>query len=494
MPTLTSTLTAREYLRVSQDRSGRARSVDEQHTDNVLAGQTRGFSFTGDSYSDVDVSASRFTTKVRGGFDRLISDLCNGRFCADLLVVWESSRGSRRVREWLDLIEACEAAGVRIFVTTHGREYDPANARDVRSLQEDAVDSQYESAKISDRGRRAAAASAAAGRPHGRVMFGYERRYHPLTRALVAQEPRPDEAAVVVEIFTRLGKGHSLRAIAIDFEARGVRTRSGKLFDASHIRDVALKPAYAGLRVHAPEENANGRHTGPLGDATEATWPALVDRELYFKVRTMLLDPGRRSSRPGRAKHLMSLIATCGVCRKSGMSVAYRHGNRIYQCRNSGCVQIRADALDSYAEEVMLAYLSRDDVIEELRAGRPDGGELAQVRVDLAEARSELASWHESAASGRISLKSLEAAEPRLTQDVVRLEVRERELSTPSALLVIEPGKDVARRWEAAPMAARRQVARMLCSPEVLGTLRVERNPVPLQRTPPEDRVAWNRD
>ena len=49
---------AREYLRVSHDSSGRARSVTEQHDDNERAGGQHGFALSGEAYSDVSVSAS----------------------------------------------------------------------------------------------------------------------------------------------------------------------------------------------------------------------------------------------------------------------------------------------------------------------------------------------------------------------------------------------------------------------------------------------------
>src|SRR6266567_7515713 len=153
----TTQLKGREYLRVSQDRSGRARSVEEQHDDNLKAAEAHGFSINGEAYSDVSLSASRYATKVRGDFGRLLADLGHGRFGADVLVLWESSRGSRKVGEWVTLIELCETAGVRIHVTTHGRTYDPGNARDRRSMLEDAVDSAYQSDKASDAIQRAAA-------------------------------------------------------------------------------------------------------------------------------------------------------------------------------------------------------------------------------------------------------------------------------------------------------------------------------------------------
>jgi DNA invertase Pin-like site-specific DNA recombinase len=487
-------LRGREYLRVSQDRSGRVRSNDEQHDDNVRAGEQHGFSLNGEAYADESLSASRYATKNRGDFTKLLDDLGAGRFGADILVLWEPSRGSRRVGEWATLVDLLEDAGVKVCVTTHGRIYDPANARDRRSLLEDAVDSEYESAKTSARIRRAAAATAARGEPHGRIPFGYCRRYGidpGGKRTLVAQDPEPGEAAVVAELFARLKAGHSLKSIERDFAARGIRTRSGKLFDSQHLRDLALRPLYAGLRIHTPG-NRTGRYQGGLDDAVEATWPGLVDRETFFQVRTMLTDPGRRTSRPGRGKHLLSLIGRCDVC-SSWLSVTYRRGPREYSCRDFSHVYVDADDLDAVAEQVMLAYLARDDVIERLRAVPEDGGELAQVRAGLAAARAELGTLRSAGRDGKVSVGTLLAVEPGLVGRVEVLEARERELSTPAALTMIEPGEDVARRWAAAPMSARRTVARLLLSPAVLGTLRLARSPSRGHQVDPEDRIVWDR-
>jgi DNA invertase Pin-like site-specific DNA recombinase len=487
-------LTGREYLRVSQDRSGRARSVEEQHEDNLRASEVHGFSINGEAYSDVSLSASRYATKVRGDFARLLADLEAGRFGAHILVLWESSRGSRRVGEWATLVDRLEDAGVKVCVTTHGRIYDPSNARDRRSLLEDAVDAEYASDKQSAAIRRAAAADALAGKPHGRIPYGYRREYGVIRgkRVILAQPPEPAEAAVVAELFTRLRSGHSLKAIARDFEARGIRTRTGKLFDPQHLRDVALRPLYAGLRVHSPSDRVN-RYGGSLEHAVEATWPPLVDRAVFFQVRNMLLDPERRTSRPGRGKHLLSLIGVCDEC-SGWLSVTYRRGGRGYQCRDRSHVYIDADDLDGCAEAVMLRYLARDHVIEQLRAQPDDGGELATVRGDLGQARADLDAWRAAARSGKVTLESFAAIEPGLLARITGLEARQRELSTPPVLSVIPPGKDVAQRWAAAPMSSRRTVARMLLSPSILGQLRVARSPRPGHVVDPAERVVLDRD
>ena len=205
MGTEGKTTTGREYLRVSLDRSGRARSIEEQHDDNQAAAEARGVTL-GKPYQDKSVSASRYSSKIRDGFGQLLVDLEKGRFAADELWVWESSRGSRKVGEWVTLIELCEQRRIKIHVVTHGRTYDPGNSRDRRSLLEDAVDSEYESGKISVRLKRAAAANAAAGKPHGRAPYGYRRRYDERTRKMIAQEPDPIEAPVIRELFEHRGR------------------------------------------------------------------------------------------------------------------------------------------------------------------------------------------------------------------------------------------------------------------------------------------------
>src|SRR5260370_908476 len=56
----------------------------------------------------------------------------------------------------------------------------------------------------------------------------------------------------------------------------------------------------------------------------------------------------------------------------------------MYRCRAKSCAAILADDLDGYAEAGMLAYLARDDVIEQRTAGRTDHGALGGGRAQLA--------------------------------------------------------------------------------------------------------------
>ena len=498
--TLVATATGREYLRVSLDKSLRARSIDEQHSENLVAATGRGVSL-GEPYEDKSISASRYTNKIRDGFAQLLADLDRGRFGADELWLWESSRGSRKVGEWVTLIDLCERQKVRIHVTTHNRTYDPANGRDRRSLLEDAVDSEYESGKLSARLKRAQAANAAEGKPHGKTPYGYVRRYDERTKALLAQEPEPTEAPVVRELFDRVAAGHSFHGIARDFEKRGIRTRTGKVFSPQHLRVLATTATYAGLRTHDTEGRGPGRGHSPQAgmqgvQVVKGTWEPLITEAVWHSVQRLLSDPKRTTTRPGRAVHLLSNIALCDVCSSPLFARLQSDGHTTatYQCRK-GCVRVRKDELEKAAEAIMLGYLASDEVHARIAASEVDTEMLRSVRDELAKARARLDDLADCTSTGAISMRSFARMEPAILNEIADLERRERELSSPPELQqFIEPGARVAAQWGKMPMSARREVARLLLSPSMQGELRVTRVPRGGPRhVPAVDRIALRR-
>jgi site-specific DNA recombinase len=493
--TNTGTITAREYLRVSYDKSKRERSIEEQHADNERAAAARGVTFAA-PYREEPMSASRYGTKTRDEFARLLADLEHGRFNADELWLWEPSRGSRRISEWARLIEACEAAGVVIYVTSHRRCYDPANGRDRHTLHEDANDSEYESYKTSERVSRAVLANAEAGLPHGPTPYGYRRIYDPQTRRLVRQEPDPDEAPIVRDMYERFSGGESLYAIAKDLESRGVTTRKGAVFTARLLRDVLMSPTYAGWRTHNPGSNRNGTRWC-LDGKVQGTWEPLVSEDTYRTVRATLENDARRSTRPaqraGKARHLLSFTAVCDVC-GGPLVVSQRRGSDQYQCHKGGHVRVDKADLDELAETVLLDFLSRKDAYQGMTAADTDGAQLRAVRADLAVARSELDELRAGVAAGRLAVANLTAVEPGLLARVKALQEQEQELTTPSVLRgLFQPGPGAAKRWRSADPLIRRQVARILLTPEHLGQLRVDRRPPNSgsRRVPAERRVVW---
>lgn len=481
--------TGREYLRVSRDKSGRQRSPQEQHDDNQRHAEQRGVTLGTPYAENGAVSASRYGRKARSGFAALVADLRAGRFGADELWLWESSRGSRKVSEWVELVEALEGAGVKVYVTTHSRCYDPGNPRDRRSLLEDAVDSEYEVGKLSQRIRRNKAAQAAAGRPAGREPYGYRRVYDSTTRQS-GWRINQVEAKVVREMYTRVAAGESLKAISRDIQARGARSRTGKVFTSQAMRNMLMRESYAGRRVHRPID-------GGAATTVKATWPTVVAPAVFDRVRGILTAPERKTRRPGRANHLLSMIAVCDVCSDVLMAAVRRREGAdrgwYYRCRGKGCVNVPYDEMNDYAETVMLGYLTRPDVAQALGAAAATGAEVDAARETLAGVERELAELYAEAAAGALSATGAARIEPGLLVRKTTAETRVRELSAPPALAgLLKPGPGAARRWKALPMAAKREVARILLAPDLLGQLRVTRGRKGVQ-VPVADRVMFSR-
>ncbi|MBG0853814.1 recombinase family protein [Streptomyces spinoverrucosus] len=495
--TRTAWLTGREYLRVSQDSSGRQRSVTEQHDDNERTTVRHSIKITGEPYVDNDRSASRYASKARDDWARLVADLESGAFTEDVLILWENSRYSRKTSEWLHLMELCEERGKRIFITSDNRLYDLSHWKDRRNLREDASDSETESDKVSMRNRRTSAAQAEQGRPNARPPHGYMAQYDEQTGKLINWVENPEESEVPKALFKGLREGKSYRRIARELAAAGHVNRSGRPFTDEHLRSMALRPAYGGYRKHTPKSRGRTFQAQQVEtNLYEATWAPLVDRETFWAVRRTLLDPARRSTRNGKAKHALTMIIRCDVCGGT-MGAAGEGTSAYYFCRERRCVQINKPAVDALIigspthPGVILAYLASDKVYEDFAASAQDSGKVEHLRAEIERLRGERSEAEnaepESVAEARMFARMVET----LTTKITALEEQERRLTLPAVLTdLIRPGKDVVKRWEAAPVEARREVARLLLSADWLGQVRIRRG----RGVPAADRIHWHQE
>lgn len=423
--------TAREYLRVSKDKSGRKRSNQEQQHDNRAAWD---FDF-GDPYSDA-TSASRYARKARDDWPRLIADLETDTFGAEILTLWEGSRGSRKVGEWVTLLDLCEEHQVRIAVTEHDRIYDPAIPRDRKTLLEDAVDSEYESAKTSGRVRRGSRSRALAGRPHGPVLFGYRRVYDAKTGVLLGQKPATkrvywpppavvvlaavfghsprrvwSEADVVRWVFSAYAGGRSARSIAGVLNGAGIATGHGKPWVSLKVRRMLANVGYVGHRVHQGE------------DFGAAGWAALVDGDLFDTC-----EKRRQAAGWHQASNVASLLAglvRCGVC--SGR-MAIKHANRrvYYGCQEKYCTYRLVDRLDAFVTAALLSRLARLDVADALNTDPGDDPAVAEAKARLAELKADLdeamACWRGERPGRKLSAQRFAEMETHLLPQIAECE------------------------------------------------------------------------
>ncbi|WP_406691472.1 recombinase family protein [Saccharopolyspora sp. ID03-671] len=400
-------LRAREYLRVSYDRSGRARSNTEQHTDNAADAARQGW-VLGRRYEDTSISASRYSKKAREGYDELIADLQGKRFDADVLIIWESSRGSRRVGEWVLLCDLLEEQGVLVRVTTHGRTYDPSNPRDRRSLLEDAVDSEYESGKMSGRIARSAKAAAYEGKPPSRSAFGHPRRHWVETplgkeRHAVPNEQIEAERAAVQRLYEGLFAGRTLGRMAHELNEEGFRTARGNTWTRTSVRSVLRNPRNAGVRFYKGER---------LDIATQ--WDPIVSEETWQAATQLLADPGRRTQDGTARRWIGGNLFVCGQCGARVKSDYMPNRVRGYRCRLTGHNSRRADKVDAYVLTTVAARLRRDDIIE-LLAGQENKQRAAELRTTAAGLRQRLDGLGVDYAQGLLTAGQVQTATQALT-------------------------------------------------------------------------------
>jgi DNA invertase Pin-like site-specific DNA recombinase len=434
------------YTRVSKD-SRDGRSVAEQETECRRVCEANGWTIAA-VLSDNDRSASRHAKRSRPAWTAVKKRVTEGDI--DVLCVWESSRSTRDLGEYVALRDLCRAHGVRLSYS--GRVLDFEDTRDSFQAGLDALLAEDEAERTRSRILRSTRAQAEAGRPHGRRLYGYRRVYDPTTRALVGQEPHPDEAPIVQEIARRAASGESLYAITEDLNARQVPVPTGAEWSQTRIKRTLQNPAYVGKRVH------RGEIVG------EADWPPLLDEALFRSIGQKLSDPERQKYRGGRdLVHLLSGIARCGIC-GAALYVGGDRGRPVYICRRGkGHLTRSKEHLDAYIVSLVirrLATLDLDDL-----DGEPS--EQREARVEARKLKKRLDDATDKFTEGKLSASTLARIERQLAPKIAEAE----RAATPRAvspLLSELASANAAQRWDALTIEQQREAVRELADIMVL--------------------------
>lgn len=499
--------------RVSDDRFKTGDSVDEQERDERKVCDAKGWDPV-HVYREPPQSASRFATKVRKIWLRLIKDLDAGLY--DVVVLWEVSRGSRKLDDAIRFLDVCRARGVLIHICKDRRTFDPGEvSSDYHDLVRKFTAASEQSDETSDRILRHVAYQAERGRPHGVCPYGYIRRYDPVTRALVAQEV-DDVARVIVdedgttrtttptapivrEIITRVANGVPLLVLAADLNARGVPVPSTrhpkkgadndeaaepKRWRNATIRAIVTRRAYLGERDHR-------------GTLHAAAWPPLFDDDptVWYAANRVLADPRRRKThpdarRPGRCKYLLTASAVCGTCGDK-LTSAHSPRSRVpawpgprYTCPDSAHASAFMHDVDPLVEEAVVRRLAMDDAYDTI--ARSDDKAAHDARAHIEKLKSDLKMWRESAREGRTTPESLYEIESGLLADIAQAERTERDAAVPMQLRGLLDRADVGdkraridvvrQRWVALDIASKRDVVEVLFDEIALLPQRAIRN------------------
>lgn len=414
-------------------------------------------------FIDPDFSASRFATRDRPDYGQLLAHI-RGRNC-EMVALWETSRGSRRMGEWVEFLDLCRAEGVLIRV--FGEDpytYDPRRQRDREVLLKEGMAAEAEVEKMRSRTRSGTADAAAQGRPPGPKVDGYIRVYGAPTEGSVSLSGtrRRDIQQVIDEPRAQIYRwaaegilnGVPANTIARILNAWEVPTPTGQSTWAGNaLVSRLLRPSMEGHRE--------------LGGVIVArnAWPAILKPEVAAALRQTVRVPDRRIGRADtRLRHQMSGALLCGRCRQ-GMQGHLRTVRRKsvvrYECepRRNGCGKLSglAPPIDEIVSQMVIRRLQDPDALRLFEPVRDDGPvRAAQDALDaLTARRDEL--YSEAARPGGPSMALVAAAERELLPQIEAATVRLRALQVPPVLRGYDPQR-LADRWWSYSVGDRRAV------------------------------------
>lgn len=431
------------YARISNDPDDDRLGVTRQVADCEKLAADKGWPVL-DRYVDDDKSA--WSGKVRPQYRRLLDDLRSGRI--DAVLVWHPDRLHRRPIELEEFVEVCKKAAVDDVAYVGGEL--PVGQDDgllvARILAAVASDS---SAKTSKRIRRKNDERALKGLPTGggHRPFGYRDDRMRID---------PAEAALVREAATRILAGDSIRAIATDWNDRGIVSPAGRPWSLFTLHRMIASPRLSGQREHRGEVVA------------KAAWEPILTQEQTAAI-TSILAANRHARRRPTRRYFLTGILHCGLCSASLVARPTAKSQRRYICAkgigHAGCgrLAINAEPVESFIADAILYRLDTPELASALAGSAGADAASAADRESLAADEAQLEDLAREYGDNWIRLKEWLAA-----RDVIdaRMEATRKRLSRLSQTAAIDPyvGQASALRaeWSEMPLNRQRAIASAL--------------------------------
>ncbi len=267
---------------------------------------------------------------------------------------------------------------------------------------------------------------------------------------------RESEAQGIRAAASRRLLGQSYPAVCEWMNAEGYRTTRGGPFKPDVLARLLDHPAIAGLA-----EDEDGELAGTGG-------PVIISRKDFEAIRAMRPSSNPDTKRAAQRDYLISgLLGVCGLCATALSGSPSNAGSRGYRCAPStaqhpgGCgkVRIKADLLETYVAEHVLAELAKPEVSALIGQARDQLlAEAAQLRKRAAAAKSRQRRLGEDyARPSGMSLKAFKAADKELSGQVNADRARTRFLEQVKHVPV-GAVPDLVRWWRHAPQVAKKGV------------------------------------
>lgn len=437
------------YTRVSSDKA-KGRSVKEQEAECRSECERRGWPVMEPILEDNDRSASRYATKDRPEYEKLRTTLQPG----DVLVMWEASRATRDLERYVELRELLTER--RALWSYSGKLYDLNDGADRFSTGLDILVSEKAAEDTRDRIMRAHRANLAAGKPHGKVSYGYRIVRDPQTGKSVGREPDPVRAPLLAEAARRLLDGHSFKSVQAWIESEDP---SQKWSDVQ-LRRVLTSPTSVGLRTH------RGTVTGP------GTWEAILTEDQHNDLVAMFAARRAAPRGPG-PRHLLSGIAVCAECdtamwRHTGGKLADGTRSTVYSCRHRHAARSQA-VVDAAVLAVIEGILTTPEALAALATAPEEPASMAAAKVELTELQRQLSAVEDKMADLTMPADVGARVAARLSDQIEAAKAAATPVFADPVVRELATAPDALAAWRALQLGQKRDFIRAVL------TIKIER-------------------
>ncbi len=300
------------YARVSSGKDAMLHSLSAQvsYYSDLIQGR-QDWLYCG-VYAD---EAKTGTKDSREEFQRLISDCRSGR--VDMVITKSISRFARNTVTLLEAVRELKSLGVDVYFEEQNIHTMSGDGELMMTIL--ASYAQEESRSASENQKWRVKRNFEDGKPWSGSVLGY--RY--VNGVYII---KPDEAAIVREIFADYLSGLGIEAIMKKLNAEGKTTRNGNAWTRTCVHRVLCNYSYTGNLLlqttfrenHITKKTMPNRGELPMYHA-EATHEAIVSMEDYQAVQEEMARRATKHNRSthGPAKYPFTSLIVCGACGKS---------------------------------------------------------------------------------------------------------------------------------------------------------------------------------
>lgn len=331
-------------------------------------------------YADEAISGKGSKTSKRVAYQKLLRDAKAHKF--DVILIHKYDRIARNLVEHVMLYSKLEAEDIKLIAVAQDFG-DSKEGKMMKGIQ--WLMSEYYIDNLSEETRKGLKETALRGLHNGGYApFGYD---------IVEQNYVINEAEAywVRKLYNAALHRDGYTEIIKDMERNGVVGKRGKPIKSAQINEILHNEKYCGTYLYSltQEKNRKDRRTKPNAIRIEGAIPAIVSRETWEEVQTIMNERVQGT----KSKYRCSGLVYCGCCgAKMHVYTSTRKGHtyHYYRCsEHCGNKSVRVETVETLADIFIERTLTEENCRELSKALQEYAADEQRMLAEFEQTRAE---------------------------------------------------------------------------------------------------------